>query len=116
MTGLRNLVIVLALAAAAAFVPGGGTTSQVVLQVLAILFLAGIGLFAWRLYRENRVALYSLGDRNRATLYGSVAVAVLAVSGTSRLWGTSPGIFLWFVLVVGATLGVLSVFRATREY
>jgi hypothetical protein len=112
----RNIVIVLALAAAVAFVPGGGTTSSAVVQCFGILFLVGLVFLAFRLYREHRVALYSLGDRNRAVLYCSIGGAALAVSGTSKLWATGGGTLLWFVMVGAATFGVFSVYAAARRY
>ena len=113
---LRNLLIVAALAAAVAFLPGGGTTSGVILQLFSILFLAGIVFFAWRLYQERRLALYGLGDRNRAILYGSLGLLVLALSGIPKLWDTGVGSLVWFVLVGAAAFGLYAVFRASREY
>src|SRR3954453_6000011 len=101
-----NILIVLALAAAVAFLPGGGTTSRVIIQLFGIVFLAGLAFFAYRLYREYRVPLYSLGDRNRAILYCSIGAATLAVSGTPKLWDTGAGTLLWFVMVGGAGFGV----------
>jgi hypothetical protein len=112
----RNIAIVLALAAFVAFVPGGGTTSQVVMQLFSIVFLAGIALLAYRLYREHRVAIYSLGDRNRAMLYGAAGLAVLAVAGTQKLWSSGPGTLVWFVMIGAASFAVLTVYRAMRSY
>jgi hypothetical protein len=111
-----NILIVLALAAAVAFLPGGGTTSSVIVQLFSVIVLAGLAFFAYRLYCEHRVALFSLGDRNRAILYCSVGAAVLAVSGTSRLWDTGGGTLLWFVMVGAASFGVFSVYAAARRY
>lgn len=111
-----NVVIVLALAAAVAFLPGGGTTSRVVIQLFGIVFLAGVAFFAARLYREYRIPLYSLGDRNRAILYCSLGAATLAVSGTPKLWNTGAGTLLWFVMVGAASFGVFSVYAAARRY
>src|SRR3954453_19857113 len=93
-----NILIVLALAAAVAFLPGGGTTSRVIIQLFGIVFLAGLAFFAYRLYREYRVPLYSLGDCNRAILYCSIGAATLAVSGTPKLWDTGAGTLLGFVM------------------
>jgi hypothetical protein len=112
----RNVAIILVLAAAVAFLPGGGTASSVVLQILSIFFLAGIALFAFTMYRERRMDLYGLGDRNRAILYASVGLAVLAVAGTDKLWNTGGGTALWFLMVLAAAGGVFVVYRAAREY
>jgi hypothetical protein len=111
-----NILIVLALAAAVAFLPGGGTTSRVIVQLFGIIFLAGLVFLAFRLYREYRVPLYSLGERNRAILYCSIGAAVLAVSGTPKLWNTGAGTLLWFVMVGAASFGVFSVYAAARRY
>jgi hypothetical protein len=116
MRNARNVAIILLLAAAVAFVPGGGTTSSVIYQAFGILFLAGLAFLGYRLYRENRVALYGFGDRNRAILYASAGAALLAVSGTSRLWETGPGTLLWFVIVGAASAGVFYVVASVRRY
>jgi hypothetical protein len=115
-TTVRNVLIILALAAAVAFVPGGGKTSDVIVQALQIAFLAGLAFVAYKLYRENRVTLYGLGDRNRALLYGAIGLAVLAVAGTQKLWDTGAGTLVWFVMVAAAGFGVFTVYRASREY
>lgn len=115
-TGLRNLAIVLALAAAVAFLPGGGTTANVILQIISAVFLAGLVFFAFRLYREHRIALFSLDERIRAALYGSAGLVTLAVVGAHRLWQTSAGVLIWFALVGAAVLGLVTVVRAVREY
>jgi hypothetical protein len=114
--GVRNVLIIALLAVAVAFVPGGGTTSSVIVQILSFGFLAAISVWGFRLYREHRVELYALGDRNRAILYASGGIALLTVSGTPRLWNTGAGILAWFALIAAASFGVLTVFRAWRSY
>ncbi len=69
-----------------------------------------------RLYRERRSDLYSLGDRNRAILYSSVALATFLLVAADRMWDTGAGVIVWFALVVAAVYGVYYVFRAAREY
>jgi hypothetical protein len=114
--GLRNLAIVLGLAAALAFLPGGGTTASVILQLISVIFLAGLAFLAYRLYREHRVALFSLGDGVRGTLYGSAALTTLAIVGAHKLWETSAGVLAWFALIAAAVFGLVTVVRAVREY
>jgi hypothetical protein len=116
MKHVRNVAIVLAVAAAVWLVPGGGTAAGVVSWLVGILFFGALIWFAARLYRENRIALLGLGDRNRAILYGAVAVAVLTVVATSRLWAEPAGVIAWFVLVGGASYAVYFVYRTSREY
>lgn len=116
MTPLRNVAIVLALAAGVAFIPGGGTAGGFVLQFLSVLFLVGIALFAVRLYRERRITLLDLPDRDRMLLYGAVGVVVWTVTATSRLFSTGVGIAVWFVLLAVAGYAAYTVFRAARQY
>jgi hypothetical protein len=115
-TGVRNVLIIALLAVAVAFVPGGGTTSSVIVQILSFGFLVAITLWGFRLYREHRVDLYSLGDRNRTILYVSAGVALLTVTGTPRLWDTGAGVVAWFALIAAASFGAYTVFRAWRSY
>jgi hypothetical protein len=114
--GVRNVLIIALLAVAVAFVPGGGKTSSVIVQILSFGFLAAISVWGFRLYREHKVDLYSLGDRNRAILYASAGVALLTVTGTPRLWDSGPGVLAWFALIAAASFGVYTVFRAWRSY
>jgi hypothetical protein len=116
MRTARNVAIVLLLTAVVAFIPGGGTSGSVVGQFLGIVFLAGLAFLGYRLYRENRVMLYGLGDRNRGILYASGGAALLAVSGTQKLWDTGAGTAVWFVVVAAAVAGVMYVISAARQY
>jgi hypothetical protein len=113
----RNIAIVLALAAVVVYAPGGGTASQVIIQAVSIAFLASIGWFASIMYRQHRVALYGLGDGRRAGLYAAVAVAVLTLTATSRLWHSGGGgVLVWLVLVGGAAYTVIAILWAARSY
>jgi hypothetical protein len=116
MSTVRNILIVVALAALVVAIPGGGTGATVALQAASLVFLAVLGWFASIMYRQHRVALYSLGDRKRAILYGALAVAVLTLTGTSKLWATSAGTIAWCVLLVAAAYAVFAVLWAAREY
>ncbi|MDO8214056.1 hypothetical protein [Conexibacter sp. CPCC 206217] len=113
---VRNVVIILVLGAAVMLVPGGGRASDAILQTLVIVMLAALAYLAIRLYRERRVELYGLGDRNRAILYGSVALATFLLVAADRMWDTGAGVIAWFVLVCVPIYGVYYVFRAAREY
>ena len=113
---LRNVLIILALAAIVMLVPGGGNASAGILQTLVIVMLAAIAWFGVRLYREHRTDIYSLGDRNRGILYASAGLLALTVTATDRLWVTGPGTVVWVALVALACYGVYFVFRSSREY
>ena len=79
MTIARNVAIVLVLAAAVAFIPGGGTTAGLIGAILSTLIIVSLVFFAYRFYREHRVELDGLGDRWRGLLYGAIAAVVLAL-------------------------------------
>jgi hypothetical protein len=113
---VRNVVIVLALAALVVLIPGGGTGANTALQAISLAFLASIAWAASRLYREHRVWLYSLGDGRRAALYGAVAVVVLTLTATSRLWQTGAGEIAWFALLGGAAYAAFAVVWSARKY
>jgi uncharacterized membrane-anchored protein len=111
----RNIVIVLLLAAAVAFLPGAGIASGLISYLLSLLFLGGMAFFVARLYMEHRLDLDSLGERRRAMLYGAVGVAILTVSATPRLWNSGPGTFVWFLLIGLASYVLYLVYRSYRD-
>ena len=112
----RNIAIVLAVALAVLVLPGGGDAADLVAAILGLIFAAGIALFVGKLYRENRIGIFALGDRYRGLLYGSLAVAAATVTASSRLWESGVGTFLWFVLVGGASYGLVVVVQHARRY
>ena len=113
---LRNIAIVMAIAALVAVIPGGGTGATVALQAVYLVFLATLGWFAALMYRQHRTLLYSLGERRRALLYVAAAVAVVVLTGTTRLWETSAGQVLWLVLLGAAIYAAAAVFWSARKY
>jgi hypothetical protein len=116
LTAVRNIVIILALAAGVDLLPGGGNASQAILEVLVIAMLGAIAYLAVRLYRERRTELYSLGDRNRLVLYASFGLITITVVATDRLWDTGVGTIAWFALIGAAVYGVYWVYRSQRLY
>ena len=113
---VRNVLIVLALAAAVALLPGGGAGAQVVGELLFIAFAVGATLLLARFYREHRVAIFSLGDRMRGLLYGALATIVFAAAAAGRFFESGPGILAWVALVAAASYALVLVFRHHREY
>jgi hypothetical protein len=99
---VRNVAIVLALAAIVAVVPGGGTGANVVLQAVSVIFLAALAWVAAIYYREHRISLLALGDVRRAVLYGAIAALAVTLTATDRLWHTSAGSVAWLVLMGGS--------------
>jgi hypothetical protein len=113
----RNVAVILVLAAAVAFIPGGGTTASVAGAVLSTLILVALVFFVARLYRDHRLDIEMLGDRWRALLYGAVAVIVLAMAARARLQDQGDGgTIVWIVMLASAAYTLYLVWRHYREY
>ena len=113
---VRNVAIILVLAAAVAFVPGGGTTAGLIGAVLSTLIMVSLVFFAYRFYRERRVELDGLGDRWRGLLYSAIVVVVLALAARPRLSDTSGGTLVVVALLGAAAYAFYAVWRHYREY
>ena len=113
---VRNVAIVLVLAAAVAFIPGGGTTAALVGAILSTLILVSLVFFAARFYREHRTELDGLGDRWRGLLYGAIGAVVLGLAALPRLSNDSGGTLIVAVLLGGAAYAFYAVWRHYREY
>ncbi len=96
--------------------PGGNATADLLGAILSVVFAIAIALLLARLYREHRVAIFGLGDRHRALLYGALAAGLLAAAAAGRLFDTGAGVALWFVLVGGASYALYAVWRHYRAY
>jgi multisubunit Na+/H+ antiporter MnhB subunit len=116
VTAARNVAIILLLAAAVAFVPGGGTTAGLIGAILSTLILVSFVLLAARFYRERRMDIDGLGDRWRALFYGAIGVAVLDMAARPRLRETDGGTIVWIALLGAAAYAVYLVWRHYREY
>jgi hypothetical protein len=116
VTTARNVAIVLLLAAAVDFLPGGGNAAAVIGGVLSTLILASFVAFGGRWYVEHRLDLESLGERWRLVLYGSIALIVFAMAARARLVATAGGAALWALCLGAAGFGLYRVWRRWREY
>jgi hypothetical protein len=113
---IRNVAIILLLAAIVWGVPGGDTASATISNLLSVILLAGLLFFAYRLYMEHRTTLFDLPDNQRVVLYGSAALAVITLVATGRIWDAGGAwILIWFALLGAAAYGFASVIRAWRE-
>jgi hypothetical protein len=115
-TTIRNILIVLAIAAVVALVQGGVTAANVAIQAISLAFLGTIIWFLSMTYRQHRVTLYSLGDGRRALLYVALAVGTLTLTATSRLLGTGAGSVAWLLLLAGSAYAVFAVLWSARKY
>jgi hypothetical protein len=113
---VRNVLIIVLIAAVVAIAPGGGTGANVVVQAVSLFFLAAIAWVASIMYRQYRTELYSLGDGRRAALYVAVGVAAVTLTATARLWSTSAGSVAWLVLMGAAIYTTFAVVWAARKY
>jgi hypothetical protein len=113
---LRNIAIILVIAALVAVLPGGGTAASVALQAAYLVFLGVFGWVAMIMYRQHRTGLYSLGDRRRGVLYAALVVALVTLTGTARMWSTSAGSVAWLVLMGVAVYAVIAIAVAARRY
>jgi multisubunit Na+/H+ antiporter MnhB subunit len=115
-TTVRNILIVLVIAALVALVQGGVTAANVAIQAVTLVFLGTIVWFLALTYRERRVSLYSLGDARRALLYVALGVGTLTLTATSRLWSSGPGSVAWLILLAGSAYAVFAVLWSARNY
>jgi hypothetical protein len=112
---VRNVAIVLVLAAIVDIVPGGGTAAGVLGQAIALAFLAALAWFVRLMYRQYRFSLYALGDRRRAVLYVAAGVLTLTLTATHRLWASSGGEVAWLVLIGASVYAAASILIAARR-
>jgi hypothetical protein len=131
MKNARNVAIILVIAAAVFFIPGGGRAAVTFEAALFTVFALAIGFLGIRMYREHRVALFSLGDGYRALLYGAVGLAVFLWAVRPRMWYALEvrgaelvqvhrwdglGEILWFALAGLVVYSLLAVYRHARRY
>ncbi len=116
LTHVRNIAIVMAIAALVVLIPGGGTGANFALQAVSVLFLAVVGWLIYTMYRQNRLALYSLGVWRRAVLYGSAGLLVLTLTDASRLLQTTTGKVVFLLLLLLAAYGTFAVVWSARRY
>jgi TRAP-type C4-dicarboxylate transport system permease small subunit len=114
---LRNIAIIVALAAAVWLLPGGDAASRTVGNVLGIIFIGGLLFFGYRLYMEHRETIFGLEERQRGILYASLALGAITLVATRRMWDEGGlGAVLWLAFISAAIWGLYSVWRAYREY
>jgi len=103
---LRNVAIVMLLAFAVAFLPGGGNAAAVLLAAMTMAFLA---LIAWMLYvlsRQNQLTLATLSDGRRAILYGALGLIALLIAGSDELFASGGGTVAWILLLAASIVAI----------
>ena len=112
----RNVAILLLLAAAIAYLPGGGRAAATFQTILGVIFMLGLGFAGLRLYLSRRLDIYGLGDRRRALLYGALETGGITMqfdSGISyELTSVIQSLIVLFVTAPALTAGI---FRLRRR-
>jgi hypothetical protein len=116
MKDLRNIAIVLVLAALVVAIPGGGTGASIAIQAVSLAFLASLGWFAVIMYRQHRAELYGLGENRRVALYAALGVGAIVLTATHRMWQSGSGEIVWFVAIGAAIYTIVAVFVSARRY
>ena len=115
---LRNIAIIVLLAVAVWKLPGGGTAAQTVSNIFSVFFLGGLMFFGYRMYMEHRDTIFGLEERQRALLYGALALIAFALAATRRMWTELDvlGTMLWLAMLGAAVWAIYSVWQAYRTY
>jgi hypothetical protein len=116
MRALRNVAIIAALAAIVDFAPGGSNAATAILTALLIAFLATLGVAGQQLYRENRMTLQGLPERERAFVYAAVGVIVLMVAAAHRMLLTGTGTLAWVALLSAAIVVIARIWVRANSY
>jgi hypothetical protein len=115
---IRNIAIIVGLALVVWLVPGGERASVTVSNLLTVIFVGGLLFFGYRLYMEHRDTIFGLPERQRGILYAAIALATITIVATRRMWqdGGGLGAVLWLAFLGLAVWGLMTVWRAYREY
>jgi hypothetical protein len=112
----RNVAIILALAAAVDFLPGGGNAANTVMTALTLIFLAAIAWFVYRLYREQQLTLATLSDARKAGLFGAVGGIALLVVAYDDFRSWTGGLVLWIALMAACIGVIFLIWRDATTY
>jgi hypothetical protein len=116
-THIRNFAILILIAVAAWQLPGGGTATATINNILGLIFAGGLVFFGYRMYMEHRTTLFMLEDKVRALLYGSFALIAIALIATRKLWDDGGlAVLVWLALIGAGVYGCVTVYRTAREY
>ena len=113
---LRNVAILLALAAAVDFLPGGGAAANTVMTALILAFLAAIAWFVYRLYQEQQLTLATLTDAKKAGLFGAVGGIALLIVAYDKFHSWRGGLVLWIALMAACIAAIVAIWRSATTY
>jgi hypothetical protein len=113
---VRNVLIILALAAIVDFLPGGGAAADTVMAALTMIFLATVAWFIYRLYNEQQMTLATLRDPQKAGLFGAVGGIALLIVALDEFRSWTGGLLLWIALMVGCVAAIAFIWRSANTY
>ena len=113
---VRNIAIILALAAGVDFLPGGGNAAAAVLTALSMLFLAAIAWLLYRVYNEQQLTLAGLSDGRKAGLFGAVGGIALLVVAYDDFSSWAGGVLLWVGLMAACVGTIFLIWRSATTY
>ncbi len=113
---IRNIAIILALAAGVDFLPGGGNAAAAVLTALTMIFLAAIAWLLYRVYNEQQLTLASLSDARKAGLFGAVGGIALLTVAYDDFQSWQGGIVLWIALMAACIGAIFMIWRSATTY
>jgi hypothetical protein len=113
---IRNIAIILVLAAAVDLLPGGGEAADAVMTALSMTFLAAIAWMGFRFYREQQFTLSTLSDGHKALLFGAIGAIALLIVGFDEFDDFAGGVVLWIALMAAAVGAIFLVWRDTTRY
>ncbi|HEY5814946.1 MAG TPA: hypothetical protein VIS95_01240 [Solirubrobacterales bacterium] len=113
---LRNVVIVMLLAAVVAFVPAGGNAADAILTAITMGFLAAIAWTVFVLSRQQQLTLATLSDGRRAILYAALGLLALLIAGSDEMFSSGGGTLAWIVLLGGSIAAIWKVWTEANAY
>jgi hypothetical protein len=112
----RNVGIIVLIALAVAFAPGGGEGADLVGKTLNAIFIVVTALIVGMLYRQYRGEIFGLGDQWRFALYSAVGLAIVTVAITGRMWRTGAGIAVWIAVIGACSYTLYVIWQRYRSY
>jgi hypothetical protein len=116
MRTLRNVAIVMLLAALVAFAPAGGNAADAILTAITMGFLAAIAWTVFVLSRQNQLTLAALTDARRAALYGGLGLIALLIAGSDEMFSSGGGTLAWILLLGVAIAAIWRVWAEANTY
>jgi surface polysaccharide O-acyltransferase-like enzyme len=117
VNALWKFGVVALIALALTVLPGGGAALGVALTLLSVVFFTAIAVLGYRLYRQFNFELSTLDRPLTLILYGSLGLALLTFTATSRLLDQGgAGLMVWIALLALASYGFYFVWTRYRSY